>query len=149
MQDESALSAKKKCIKEISARLKKARKEELNINQAQLAKVLGVEQSAVSKMESGGKQIDCVSLQILHNELGVDMNWLLTGDGQKKSEPAGEEGVSSAIADLQEWLQEISHEEPGRVQWLEMELRDKFPHFAEWIKKREQENAEIGNRWVA
>lgn len=53
------------------------------------------------------------------------------------------------LTELQEWLVEISEEEPERRSWFKMELKDKFPLFKEWLKKRDQATSQAAGRQAA
>jgi len=64
----------------IGQRLKKLR-EELNLSQGKMANLLGVSQSALSKWESGKREIPIGVLIKLKQKFNVNLNWLLSGQG--------------------------------------------------------------------
>ncbi|MBR2512734.1 MAG: helix-turn-helix domain-containing protein [Halomonas sp.] len=65
---------------EFKDRLKKARKL-AGLNQAELAKKIGVQQTSISDLERGKSKSTSFSTQIAH-ELGVSALWLATGKGE-------------------------------------------------------------------
>lgn len=69
--------------------------------------------------------------------------------GDRKKRVMTRVSVDELLYDVQEWLNDISKEEPKRKSWFEMELLDKFPLFAEWIKKRNQAKTKSGDRRAA
>ncbi|QPI65855.1 LexA family protein [Vreelandella venusta] len=65
---------------EFKDRLKKARKL-AGLNQAELAKKIGVQQTSISDLERGKSKSTSFSTQMAH-ELGVSALWLATGKGE-------------------------------------------------------------------
>jgi SOS-response transcriptional repressor LexA len=72
---------------EFKDRLKKARKL-AGLNQAELAKKIGVQQTSISDLERGKSKSTSFSTQIAH-ELGVSALWLATGKGEMNAGAAG------------------------------------------------------------
>ena len=62
----------------ISARIKK-RREQLRMTQAQLARVVGVTQTAISQFESGTRKPSFDTLPRLTDALGITSDYLLGG----------------------------------------------------------------------
>lgn len=101
-----------------------------------------------------GRMPSCDALLNICETYGVNLNWLVAGIGDKYlTDQVQEKKVPSdcfqEIAELQEWLAEISEEDPDRRAWFKMELKDNFPLFKEWLKKRDQTNTEVGNQQAA
>ncbi len=73
----------------------------------------------------------------------LSTDWIMTGEGSKrrifKEQPATQKASTlfKEIAQLQEWLSEITAIEPERRAWFKMEIVDKFPAFKEWLGERE------------
>lgn len=87
---------------EFKDRLKKARKL-AGLNQAELAKKIGVQQTSISDLERGKSKSTSFSTQIAY-ELGVSALWLATGKGEMMDATGGVEpdsNVSVAPAPLQ------------------------------------------------
>lgn len=90
----------------------------------------------------------------IRDKLGVSIDWILTGQGKENvTDILEEKKVHSdcfqEVAELQEWLAEISEKDPDRRVWFKMELKDHFPLFKEWLKKRHQANPEVGKQQAA
>ncbi|HWV09732.1 MAG TPA: helix-turn-helix transcriptional regulator [Pseudomonas sp.] len=52
------------------------------LTQSQFAERLGLERKTVSRYEAGERAPDALALVQLMSEFGVDLAWLLTGDGE-------------------------------------------------------------------
>lgn len=59
----------------------KASREKLNLNQKSFAKRLGITNSYISEMESGGKNITSNVLAKLAEVFDISPNWILLGEG--------------------------------------------------------------------
>ena len=70
----------------LGARLKELRVKN-SITQSQLAEYLGVDQSYISKFESGQRQLSVLSLEKLANLFGLPVESLLEGDFISSSFP--------------------------------------------------------------
>lgn len=79
------------CMTTLAQRLKLARAH-AKITQRKLAELAGVEQPAISQMESG-KTLKSAHLVALAKACGVNADWLATGTGQMASEPSNVEIV--------------------------------------------------------
>ena len=123
-------------------------------NQADFAALIGMPTSTLNGYLKSGKIPNPEYLIRISEESGFHITWLLTGKGPARiAEHIKEEKVHSdcfqEVAELQEWLAEISEEDPGRRVWFKMELKDHFPLFKEWLKKRHQANSEVGKQQAA
>ena len=85
--------------KEVGLRLKKLR-EILDLSQGKLARILGVSQSAVSKWEAGERDIPTAVLLKLKQQLGVNLDWLLSGEGEMFSPPKSEGNITPEIVEF-------------------------------------------------
>ncbi|WP_419747431.1 LexA family protein [Pseudomonas syringae] len=79
------------CMTTLAQRLKLARAH-AKITQRKLAELAGVEQPAISQMESG-KTLKSAHLVALAKACSVNADWLSTGTGQMASEPSNVEMV--------------------------------------------------------
>ena len=66
---------------EIALRLKKLR-ELKGLSQGDMAKLLNVSQKAISQWERGERAIPAVILKALKEHLSLNIDWLLTGEGE-------------------------------------------------------------------
>ena len=80
-------------------RLARAR-EAVGMDQAQLARRLGVKVATIRNWESDRSEPRANRLQMLTGLLGVSMIWLLTGEGEGGPTEIVPEGTSSAAGDL-------------------------------------------------
>ncbi len=105
-------------------------------NVSQLAKIVGKTQQTVSAKKGQGKEFPIEWAYHVSKKYDLSLDWILTGEGEKKQNCTGIRNnglILKEIIDLQEWLLEISKEEPERRIWFKMELLDKFPAFKEWL----------------
>lgn len=70
----------------ISLRIKAIR-DQRKMNQAAFAKHLCTSQAAISRYERGDRTPDSEVLSKLNSVMGVNLNWLLTGEGKMYNEP--------------------------------------------------------------
>jgi len=96
---------------EVGRRLKTLR-ELLGLSQSQLAKKLGVAQNTLSQWERGERDIPTSVLLKLHSIAGVNLHWLLTGEGEPFVKPSDEdrelmEMVNSIPEEYKEQFKEI------------------------------------------
>jgi len=111
----------------LAGRLVVARKL-LGLNQKQLANAANMDQSQVSGQETGKYRIQIDLLLVLINKYGININWLLTGEGAKFLPKPGEgshllhepdeiygggviERMMKRITDLEDWRSEIEKSE--------------------------------------
>lgn len=95
---------------------------ELNLTQTSLAQTLGISQSYVSQMVGGSRNI---SRRVLHfitnNYSGVNVRWLMTGEGEmflEKKEPAP--GVLTGVMEPEA----VYAAGEGRLEWLERKVTE-------------------------
>lgn len=55
-----------------------------NFTQSEFGELLGVSKDTISRIELGKQKISIDMLEILHNEIDVDINWLIQGQGDLK-----------------------------------------------------------------
>ncbi len=113
--------------KDVGLRLRLLR-EALNLSQAKLAKKLKVSQGAISKWESGERDVPTSILIELKKEFGVNLNWLLSGEGEMFS-------ASSESANLTPELVDFFKQIPPEVQRKFVEF---FKDTLEFLSKSSQ-----------
>ena len=101
----------KRTAPDVGKRLRILR-ELLDISQNQLAKKLGVAQNTLSQWERGERDIPTSILLKLHSITGVNLHWLLTGQGEPFFKPSNEdrelmEMVNSIPEEYKEQFKEI------------------------------------------
>ena len=119
----------------------------LNTSQTKLAKATGVGRSSFSLYLSGKKTPTitvAIKVAIVTN---VSLNWLLLGKGpmfRDELAPKNEEvrmrspsyGPPSPKDNIKKWLDVFWEQaDPDERIWLMVELKKRFPEFAEWLKK--------------
>lgn len=134
----------------ISERLSILVDEKSKGNSKAFAEKAGIKQATFHNYLKKGRLPTADTLNNICNTYGVNLNWLIAGIGNKYlTDQVQEKKVHSdcfqEVAELQEWLTEISKEDPDRRVWFKMELKDNFPLFKEWLKKRDQTDTEISN----
>lgn len=102
-------------------------------NLTSLGRFLGVSQQFVSKKKK--ENIFPVEWAFkVGQHYGLSTDWLMTGKETEKKEREVEK--KSFLKTVEEWLQQISEEEPGRAMWFEYKFQDDFPQFVEWEKRK-------------
>lgn len=127
----------KKCETSIGERVRCIRKE-LGYTQGEFASLLNCDQTAVSRLERGKRTLDVDAMYILHKQCSVDMNWLVSGEGELMLGEGEYEYVAEVeLEGLKEWLVEQSENEPGIWGWFSVQFKKKFPEYRKWLKKRD------------
>jgi phage repressor protein C with HTH and peptisase S24 domain len=67
-------------------------RDEYGMNQNDFAERLGVKQNALSQYENGQRKVPPEIQQILASVFGINLNWLLTGDGERVLAPGAAPG---------------------------------------------------------
>ena len=83
----------------ISIRLKELRKT-LGLSQEAFGSKLGVQKSAISKIEKGENGLKEQLIKLICVEFNVNESWLRTGEGQMFNELTREEAITEYIAGL-------------------------------------------------
>lgn len=83
----------------ISIRLKELRKT-LGLSQEAFGSKLGVQKSAISKIEKGENGLKEQLIKLICVEFNVNESWLKTGEGQMFNELTREEAITEYIAGL-------------------------------------------------
>ena len=85
----------------VGQRLRKLREVYLKLTQTQLAEILGIKQNTLSSWERGSRDIPTWVYEFLASQYGVNINWLLTGEGepfiQPKEEPVKKKKTLQAV----------------------------------------------------
>ena len=117
-------------IDDITKRVIQVREEE-GLNQADFAKELNLSRSSISLIERGERPVTERTLNIISLKFGVNYDWLVTGEGEQRSE--SERSVYDMLAaeyDLDELYIEIIKQ----YMLLEPLERDVFKKFIKRIR---------------
>jgi len=74
----------------VGSRLRELRERYLKLTQTQLADLLGVKQNTLSSWEREARDIPTWVYSFLASHFGVNINWLLTGEGEPFLTPSTE-----------------------------------------------------------
>jgi len=125
-----------KAIDKIGQRIKEFRKKE-GLTLVQLSSLIGISHGSLSGLENGKSKPSAETLSNFCLNTDIDMAWLLTGDGSKKTAHLlGGENKFEILRDTEEWLNELVRTDPGRKIWFELQLLDSFPGLKEWREIR-------------
>jgi len=110
----------------------KTLRNEKGLNQAELGKILELDQATVSKMERGETEPTAKTLRTLKEIFGVTSDWILTGEDTLRPFPL----------DIQEELKEIIDDfelnEKFKIAVLAFAYDYKAKNLAEFIKKKKE-----------
>lgn len=81
-------------------RLKNIRKA-LKLSQSEFGEVIGIQKSAVSKLERGETSLTNANIKTICREFDVNENWLRTGEGDMFVERTRDEQIASFVGSLQ------------------------------------------------
>ncbi|MBI5557496.1 MAG: helix-turn-helix domain-containing protein [Deltaproteobacteria bacterium] len=113
---------------------------EINLkNYIQLVEIIGISQSVISKRKN--ENIFPVEwAYVLSKKYGLSIEWILEGKGEKKlsaKEPDGPE--LNFLKEIENWIEQEKKTVPKISDWFEVEFEKKFPEFAKWKRKSDNE----------
>ena len=73
----------------------------LKLTMAEFGKRIGIQKSAVSKIENGSVSLTDQNRMAICREFGVNENWLRTGEGERFPEKSREEQIRDYFSDLE------------------------------------------------
>ncbi|MBI5186648.1 MAG: helix-turn-helix transcriptional regulator [Nitrospinae bacterium] len=122
-----------------------------NLTQQAFAQSIGIGQGYLSEIEKGLKEPSTTIIIAVVYRWKINEGWLKTGAGPMFLEDIEDikEGNKKAInlkdlpkEEIKTWLDEFWEKADDKEKaWLEVEMRKKFPEFAEWLTiKRVSEN---------
>lgn len=90
----------------------------------------------------GRRKIGIETIIKLHVHLNININWLLTGEGEMYEKKTTEDvdTLTKFIEWLNQWWENA--DEKHRY-WLEVQIKHYFPEYAAWLEK--EENKKINN----
>ncbi len=103
----------------------------------QLSEIIGVSQSCVSKKK--GKNIFPHEwVEIISKKYNLLTEWILTGEGKKRTEDDGKEKIlrNKFLLQVADWLEDIAQRDPRKEIWFEIHFEKSFPEFKNWILKQ-------------
>ncbi|MCD4831745.1 MAG: helix-turn-helix domain-containing protein [Anaerohalosphaeraceae bacterium] len=123
----------------IGKHLKKIRQDQ-GLILSKFANSLNTSHSYISEIENGKKSLSLNLILSLIAKYNVDINWLLIGEGSMYRQEKPLNSIDN-IADIpreqiKQWVDDFwkDSDEDERT-WLRVEMKRKFPEFAEWLKK--------------
>ncbi len=100
-----------------------------------LAELLNITQPSVSERKKKGK----FPIEWAY-EIGMKYNlstdWIMTGEGPKRK---NEELKKKFLLIVDEWLTQLTENDPGREDWFKYHFMDSFPNFKDWFEEKELE----------
>jgi len=104
----------------------------------QLAEIIDVTQQAVSLNKK--KNIFPIEwAYIISEQFNLELNWLVKGEEKEKEETIFCERKTQILNEIERWLDTENEKQPKTIDWFEVEFEKKFPDFAEWKRKAEEE----------
>jgi hypothetical protein len=100
---------------------------------SKLASLLGITQPSVSERKKRGK-FPIEWAYIIGMQYNLSTDWILTGEGPKRKY---EEPKKKFLLLIDQWLCEITQNDPGREEWFKYHFIDAFPKFDTWARRKE------------
>ena len=117
-------------------------------NLSDIARLVGIKPQTVSAKKIA-KKFPADWAFIIAQKYGLSTDWIMTGQGPKRSNEKIEvKPEEKTIQLLDEWLKEISKDEPDKKIWFRYQIEEAFPGFREWLKRKEKEREDNQNRKV-
>ncbi|MEW5804086.1 MAG: helix-turn-helix transcriptional regulator [bacterium] len=134
-------------INKLGERLKKIRSER-KTSQREFAKKLGISYVTLCNYETEKRELPLSIFHDIIQMFNISPQWLLTGEGNMLQEGAKKQTSPFPIEDLpkeqiKQWLDDFwIHASPDERTWIRIEMKKKFPEFAEWLKKIGEDGTE-------
>jgi transcriptional regulator with XRE-family HTH domain len=107
--------------------------------QHQLASLVGITQSYVSKMKNENV-FPPEWAYFISKKFNLSMDWILTGDCRDQFNSRIDDHFDfNILKEINTWLKSLVVQEPQRVDWFAISFQDCFPMFREWKKRKEKE----------
>jgi transcriptional regulator with XRE-family HTH domain len=128
-------------------RVKHIRKSK-NLTQSEFAIVLETSAGFISDIESGNKIPGSELLKSLLRKFQVNINWILTGDGDIFiSEEENKKLIDSKDIpkeNIKEWIDNFWRNATDKEKsWLEIEFERTFPEYYKWIQEKTTEQKKL------
>ncbi len=111
--------------------------------QKELAVALSITPQAITEMKIKGKFSEKWAYK-LADKYGLDVKWILEGLRSSKATPgkqARESRKFDILNEIEEWLNHLEEQEPGREAWFEYQFKDSFSGFKKWKEEKEESAA--------
>ena len=108
---------------------------------ADLGKIIGkTSQNISTRKKKGNFPIEWAYLVGKKYQLSLD--WILDGTGPKRINQVTDtrEPSKEYILELEEWLVEITEDDPRKQYWFECTIEESFPGFKQWRRKKAKTN---------
>ncbi len=132
------MSTKKEPQLNFSEVWERIKKETAIKNQTQLGELIGITQQSISQKKREN-EFPIWWAYIIAKEYHLSMDWLFTGEKPIRIETAREPKNSYGLL-IDEWLDEIKREDPGREEWFRCNFEDAFPSFKSWAERKKIAN---------
>jgi len=113
-----------------------------NLTQAIFAKKIGVSKMTVQRWEAGTRLPCADDLFKIQQEFGININWLLTGNGPMllgQGEVARVVSIEDAhLEQIRQWASESAAENSDFKAWFRYQFGKCFPEFKEWVEKKQR-----------
>jgi len=114
---------------------------ELNLSQVSASKKTGVGRSSLSEYLAGKKEPTISIVEKIATATGVNLNWLLLGEGEMFRGESIQQKSRIPIEDMpkekiKEWLDAFwTMADIATRNWLEVEIKRRFPEYSDWLQK--------------
>lgn len=112
-----------------------------DLTQARFADRIGVSKMTVQRWEAGTRLPCADDLAKIQQEFGININWLLTGEGMMllgQGEVARVVSIEDAhLEQIRQWASESAAENSDFKAWFRYQFGKCFPEFKEWVEKKQ------------
>jgi transcriptional regulator with XRE-family HTH domain len=112
-----------------------------DLPQKAFANRLAVHVNTVQRWEAGTRLPCADDLAKIQQEFGININWLLTGEGMMllgQGEVARVVSIEDAhLEQIRQWASESAAENSDFKAWFRYQFGKCFPEFKEWVEKKQ------------
>ena len=106
-----------------------------NLNIKDFSHICDIPYRSLQNYLRGERTIGIDALIKINVQLGININWLLTGKGEMYKEMPIQSDLNYTLNWLNEWWENADEKHRN---WLEVQMKRCFPEYAEWIAQQEK-----------
>jgi hypothetical protein len=127
---------KKSTEEGINLRLQKLIEELTGGNVSKFARISGINEQTCHTFVKG-RLPNTEALYGICENFNVNINWLLTGEGQKRRDDGEEKPLKNKfLMQVADWLEDVARRDPRKPAWFELQFESLFPEFKSWLLKQ-------------
>ncbi|MCI5211860.1 MAG: XRE family transcriptional regulator [Candidatus Electrothrix sp. ATG2] len=119
----------------ITERINTIVSEKTSGNIKKFAEITGIKETTFYNY-TNGRNPNLESLKKICIAFKINLNWLVTGIGEKYIEEEKRNVECDFLETVDEWVSELKKEDPESEAWFKFEFKKLFPDFKTWLQRK-------------